>query len=293
MAGGVDVFHSPDFALAPTLKAATVVTVHDLTFVVRPECAAPSLRTYLSKVVPRAAHRANRVVADSKATADDLVRLYDVPASKTEVIYSAADARFRPLPAAEAEALLGGLNIPRPFILTAGTLQPRKNLGRLLDAFSTLDVPHHLVVVGARGWLYDDLLPRLQEPRIIAPGHVDDDQLVALYNLADFFICPSLYEGFGLPPLEAMACGTAVAASNTSSLPEVVGDAGSTFDPEDTAAIAAAMQRLAGEHSLRSELAEAGLVQSKRFSGMIRRCSSRLFMRTWLVAKTRAHSGAD
>ncbi len=279
LAGGVDVFHSPDFALAPTLKAATVVTIHDLTFVVRPECAAPSLRAYLSKVVPRAAQRADKVVADSQATADDLARLYHVSPTKTEVIYSAADARFHPIPKSEAEELLNGLDIPRPFILTAGTLQPRKNLGRLLDAFASLDLPHHLVIVGARGWLYDDLLPRLQESHVIAPGHVDDNQLVALYNLADFFICPSLYEGFGLPPLEAMACGTPVAASNTSSLPEVVGEAGLTFDPEDTSAIAAAMKRLASESSLRGELAEAGLARSQRFSWRTRRCSSRPFRR--------------
>src|SRR5205085_5486801 len=106
------------------------------------------------------------------------------------------------------------------------------NVGGLIEAFETLDIPHHLVVVGARGWLYDELLAKLRRPRIVAPERVDDAQLAALYNLADFVVLPSLYEGFGIPALEAMACGTAVACSNVSSLPEVVGAAGLTFDPE-------------------------------------------------------------
>src|SRR5262249_39196165 len=159
-----------------------VVTVHDLTFVVRPECAEPSLRRYLSRTVPRSVHRADAVVADSQATADDLMRLYRVPAERLEVIYSAARPPFRPLEPAEAEAMLGGLQVPRPFILTAGTLEPRKNIPRLIDAFESLDIPHHLVVVGARGWLFDDIVQKLQRPRIVAPGHVSDEQLVALYN---------------------------------------------------------------------------------------------------------------
>ncbi|HLY67755.1 MAG TPA: glycosyltransferase family 1 protein, partial [Chloroflexota bacterium] len=161
LAGGVDVFHSPDFVLAPVLRARTVLTVHDLTFVIRPECALPSLRRYLERTVPRSVRRADRVLADSKATADDLMRLYYVPAERLEVVYAAADERFRHLPPTEAEALLGDLQIPRPFILTVGTLEPRKNLERLVDAFQSLDLPHHLVVVGARGWLYSDLLAKL------------------------------------------------------------------------------------------------------------------------------------
>ena len=266
LAGGVDVFHSPDFVLAPVLHARSVVTVHDLTFVIRPECAAPSLRRYLSAVVPRSVRHADRVLADSQATAEDLMRLYSVPANKVDVIYCAADARFRPMPDAEAEATLAGLEIARPFFLTVGTLEPRKNVSRLIDAFHTLDIPHHLVVVGARGWLYDDLLAKLSGRRILAPERVSDGQLVALYNLADFVVLPSLYEGFGIPALEAMACGTPVACSNVASLPEVVGGAGLTFDPEDSAAIAIAIRRLATEPSLRHDLAQAGLAQALRFS---------------------------
>jgi glycosyltransferase involved in cell wall biosynthesis len=266
LAGGTGVFHSPDFALAPTLRARTVLTVHDLTFVVRPECAEPSLRRYLSGVVPRSVRRADRVLADSKATADDLIRLYGAAADRMEVVYAAADERFRPLPNPEAEALLADLEIPRPFILTVGTLEPRKNISRLVDAFLSLDLPHHLVVAGTRGWLYADLLEKLQQPRIIFPERVSDEQLVGLYNLAEFFVFPSLYEGFGLPDLEAMACGTPVASSNAPCLPEVVGEAALCFDPEDTPAMAAAIKRLASEPSLRQELSAAGLEQAKRFS---------------------------
>jgi glycosyltransferase involved in cell wall biosynthesis len=266
LAGGADIFHSPDFALAPVRRARTVLTVHDLTFAMRPECAVPSLRRYLGRVVPRSVGRADRVVADSKATAGDLMRLYDVPSGRLEVIYSAADERFHPLPAAEAEALLDGLHVPRPFILTVGTLEPRKNIARLVDVFLSLDLPHHLVVVGGRGWLYGDLLAKLRHPRILVPENVSDSRLVALYNLAGFFVYPSLYEGFGIPVLEAMACGTPVAASNTSSLPEVVGQAGLTFEPEDTAAIAAALRQLAFDAALRDDLQSAGQEQAAKFS---------------------------
>ncbi|HEX6512728.1 MAG TPA: glycosyltransferase family 1 protein [Chloroflexota bacterium] len=266
LAGGADVFHSPDFVLPPVRRARTAVTVHDLTFVVRPECAEPSLRRYLAREVPRSLHRADRVLADSQSTADDLMRLFGVPARRLEVVYSAADARFRPLDAADAEALLDGIEAPRPFILTVGTLEPRKNVSRLIDAFASLDVPHQLVVVGARGWLFGDVLTKLRQPRVFAPERVSDDQLVGLYNLADAFVLPSLYEGFGLPALEAMACGTPVAVSNVSSLPEVVGSAGLTFDPEDTAAIATAVRRLANDPALREELRAAGLEQAQRFS---------------------------
>lgn len=266
LAGGVDVFHSPDFALAPVRRARTVLTVHDLTFVIRPECAVPSLRRYLGRVVPRSTRRADRVLADSKATADDLVRLYGLPANRLEVVYSAADARFRRLPEAEAEALLGDLTVPRPFILTVGTLEPRKNLGRLVDAFLSLNIPHALVVAGARGWLYDELMAKLRQPRIQVLDRPTDDQLVGLYNLTEAFIMPSLYEGFGLPALEAMSCGAPVAVSNVSSLPEVVGEAGLTFDPEDTAAIGAAIRSLTSEPALRSELSAAGVEQAASFS---------------------------
>ncbi len=266
LAGGADVFHSPDFALAPVRRARGVVTVHDLTFVIRPECAVPSLRRYLGRVVPRSVWQAERVLADSKATADDLMRLYGVPAERLEVVYSAADERFRPLSDGEAEALLGALVIPRPFVLTVGTLEPRKNIARLIDAFLSLDLPHYLVVVGARGWLHEQFVAKLEHPRIVRPEFVSDEQLVGLYNLAEAFVYPSLYEGFGLPALEAMACGTPVAVSNVSSLPEVVGKAGVTFDPEDTPAIAGALRRLLEDGSLREELRAAGLEQGRRFS---------------------------
>lgn len=211
--------------------------------------------------------RADRVLADSKATADDLMRLYRVPDERLEVVYSAADDRFRRLEPPDAEALLGDLDVPRPFILTVGTLEPRKNVTRLIDAFLSLDLPRHrLVVVGARGWLYGDLLAKLDHPRVFAPQQVSDDQLVGLYNLAECFVYPSLYEGFGIPPLEAMACGSAVAVSNASSLPEVVGQAGLTFEPEDTAAIADAVRRLVSDSALRAELSAAGLEQARKFS---------------------------
>lgn len=273
--GHVDLFHSPDYSLPPVRHAATVVTVHDLSFLLYPECAAQHLRTYLEAVVPRAVARADFVVVDSLSTRNDLVCLLDVPPEKIEVVYPGLDPQFSlPVSPVALEEVRGRWHLDRPYILNVGTLEPRKNQVRLIHAFAQLkahaDIPHQLVVVGGRGWLYEDIfrcvneLGLKQDIRFL--GYADDSELPALYKMADLLVFPSLYEGFGLPPLEAMACGTPVICSNSSSLPEVVGDAAVQVRAADADALATTLEQVVFDPSLREALRAKGLERAKLFT---------------------------
>lgn len=272
LAGRADCFHSPDYALPPLLRARGVVTVHDLSFLVYPQFAEPRLRRYLSRVVPRAVARADLVLADSRHTRDDVVRLLGADPAKVAVVYSGVTPPFglQPRPSLQGVA---ELDQARPFILTVGTIEPRKNLERLFEAYACLraaGVNHQLVVVGRRGWLYEPILWRISALGL--EGHVQllegvpDEQVANLYALCDVFVYPSLYEGFGLPPLEAMACGAPCVVSSASSLPEVVGEAALQVNPTDVAGLAAAMQRVIEDRALRQRLAQAGPAQAARFT---------------------------
>ena len=280
--GPVDIFHSPDFVLPPVRRAKTLVTVHDLSFIRYPQCADAGLRAYLNKVVPRSVHRADLVLADSQSTKDDLVELLGVKPARIEVVYPGVEERFHPI---EDQAHLEGVrkqyNLPPRFILGLGTLQPRKNFVRLIEAFADLrsfDVAQdksaicdlHLVIVGGKGWLYEDIFAAVEqlglEEKVIFPGFVADEHLPALYNLADLFVFPSFYEGFGLPPLEALACGRPVITSDASSLPEVVGEAGLMVEATDTGALAEAMKRVLEDNALQEEMTARGLEQAKKFT---------------------------
>ncbi len=272
--GPVDLFYSPDFVLPPT-RARTVLTVHDLSFVRMPECADPNLRAYLNKAVPRSVHRADLVLADSQNTKRDLVELLGVNPQQIEVIYPGVEERFRPI---EDQALLENVrrryDLPARFILGLGTLEPRKNFPRLIEAFASLQVGKfaslHLVIAGRPGWLYEGIFAAVErlglEGKVAFPGFIADEDLPALYNLAELFVFPSLYEGFGLPPLEAMACGVPVVASNSSSLPEVVGEAALTVDPMDVKGLAEAMGRLLDDGALRKRMIERGLERARTFT---------------------------
>ncbi|MCR4405362.1 MAG: glycosyltransferase family 4 protein [Anaerolineae bacterium] len=272
--GAVDVFHSPDFTLPPVWRARTVLTVHDLSFLRVPQCFTNALRRYLEQVVPRSVSRADHVIADSESTKRDLAELLGTPADKVTVIYSGVEPRFRPITdRARLEAVRRRYNLPERFILSVGTLQPRKNFGVLIEAFSRLKVGTgscKLVIVGGKGWLYEDIFARVEglglQGEVSFPSFVADEDLPAIYNLAEVFALPSLYEGFGLPPLEAMACGTPVVTSNTSSLPEVVGDAGLMVEPMDVDGLARAMARLLEDGDLRREMAQRGLARAREFT---------------------------
>lgn len=274
--GPLDIVFGPDFVLPPT-RARCIVTVHDLTFRVGPQWFEPPLRRYLNQVVPRNARRADIVLADSAATRADIMRMLGLPADRVAVVYPGVGADFRPLPAAENEPIRRRLGLPQHFLLTVGTLEPRKNLARLLEAFAlllarapaqpaTIPADLELVIVGRRGWLYDDIFATLHRLRLQSRVRILEQLesgLPQLYNLARVFVYPSLYEGFGLPVLEALACGSAVVTARVASLPEVSGDTAILVDPYDRADIAAGIATaLADSERNRRH----GPLQASRFS---------------------------
>lgn len=273
--GPCDVFHSPDFTLPPLRAARGIVTIHDLSFLRMPEHADPGLQRYLAAAAPRAVKRAQHVLADSQSTKSDLQTLLSVPAAKISVVAAGVDERFRQVQDAD---ILNGVreryNLPQRFILFLGTIEPRKNLRRLISAHALLrcrtSLPHALVIAGAPGWLCQDIFDQVARDglgeQVLFPGFIADEDLPALYTLADLFVFPSLYEGFGLPPLEAMACGTPVVTSNNSSLPEATGSAAMLVDAEDVDALADAMARVLGDGSLQARLADLGRAQAARFT---------------------------
>ena len=269
--GPLDIFYSPDFVLPPTLHTTrTLLTVHDLSFLHFPDAFVPSLREYLARVVPRSVARADRVLADSESTRDDLIAHFGVPPEKVQVLYSGVDARFHPeKEPGEQERLRDKYGIEPPYILSVGTLQPRKNYVRLIEAFASLPLTNlQLVIGGGRGWLYEDIFAEAEKhgDRVHVLGFVDDTDLPALYRGAALFAFPSLYEGFGIPPLEAMACGVPAVCSNASSLPEVAGDAALMVDPLDTDGLAEAMSRALEDADLRRKMTDRGLAQAARFT---------------------------
>ena len=222
-------------------------------------------------VLPAILKRADRIITISECSKRDIVKFYGISEQKITVTMLAADACYTPHPEGPGGAFVKDL--PRPYVLNVGTLEPRKNLDGLLRAFAQAKksgVPHTLVIAGARGWGDSRLAPLLRElgiaGSVIFTGFVEDEDLPHLYAGADFFVYPSLYEGFGIPVLEAMACGTPVIASNTSSIPEVAGDAALLVDPHSDAELSAAIISLAGDGKLRQELRERGVEQSARFT---------------------------
>jgi glycosyltransferase involved in cell wall biosynthesis len=287
--GPLDVLHAPDFVLPPT-HARTIVTIHDLSFLVYPECAAPGMARYLTSAVPRGLRRANIVLADSNATRQDLARLLAVDPARVVVVYPGVGARFRPLPPQTIAPLRQRLGLPDRFLLFVSTLEPRKNVVRLLEAFAQFaagrtandehgahDHPqpinpsaYQLVIAGRRGWLYEDIFAAIERLRlgeyVRVLDFVDDNDLPALYNLAWAFVYPSIYEGFGLPALEALACGTPLLTADNSSLPEVVGDAAVLVPADDVGAIAAGIARVVDDAALRERLRVAGPLRARAFS---------------------------
>lgn len=243
--GPIDLYHAPDFTLPP-VRARSVLTVHDLSFVRDPQSAPPGLRHYLNTVVPRSVRRADHLIAVSNGTRDDLVDLCQTSPEKITVLYEGVDSIFKPTrdPAVRSKYNLGSA----PYVFSVSTIQPRKNYRRLIQAFAALPPDLNLVIAGDKGWLYDDILAEAEQPavrgRVRFIGSVPDRDLPALYTEAAAFAYPSLYEGFGLPLLEAMACGTPTLASNVSCLPEVAGGASVLVDPYRVESIAEGLKQL-------------------------------------------------
>ncbi len=277
VSGRLDVYHSPDFVLPPVGRTPTVLTVHDLSFLRYPEFFVPAFRTYLQGAVSRAVRRADHVLADSQSTRRDLEELLGVATAKISVLYPGVEDRFRAVEDQEAlSRVRARYGLPERFVLGVGTLQPRKNFEGLVTAFGRLLATQAelaelgLVIAGGKGWLAEDLLALAEHHgvrgRVVVAGFVDDADLPALYTLAAALAFPSWYEGFGLPILEAMACGTPVVSADNSSLPEVVADAGLLVDAGSPEELAQAMAVLLLDEGLRARLIAAGHRQARRFT---------------------------
>jgi glycosyltransferase involved in cell wall biosynthesis len=335
-----DVLFVPSHVLPLVHPRRSVVTVHDLGHRYYPEAHTAAQRWYLEWSTRYHVRTAAYILADSSCTRDDLVRIYGADPARVAVAHLGIDPGFRPVRDGElVEVVKRKYGLDGPYLLYIGTLQPRKNLVRLIEAFAhmgemgewangksqmangqigkwangkwqtvdgtrntehgtrntehgtrntqyaTRNTQHReasrpkardairdlrLVLAGKKGWLYDEILLRARElgiaDRVVFPGFVDQADLSALYSGALLFVIPSLYEGFCMPALEAMACGTPVACSNVSSLPEVVGEAALTFDPHDVADIAAAVRQGVDDGALRADLIGRGFAQVKRFT---------------------------
>jgi glycosyltransferase involved in cell wall biosynthesis len=260
-----DLVHYPASIGHPANLARAVVTVHDVSCLVNPAWFRWHHGLYYRAMISRSAQKAARVIADSEATASDLHQRLAIPRERIRVIPLGVDATFRPSPYEDVERVRKQHGLPEKFLLFVGTHEPRKNLPRLVEAFTRIahEIPHYLVLAGRPGWKGTPLRRALARSefreRIIMPGFISREELPALLTAADGFVWPSLYEGFGLPPLEAMACGTPVLTSNAAALPEVVGDDAVIVNAEDPAAIAQGIKRLATDMSLRKTLREKGL----------------------------------
>ena len=271
----IDLLHAMAFAGPLALSTPWVVTVYDVSFLLFPGSFNRTNRMYLTWAVRNALQRADRVIAISESTRRDLLRLFSVSPDKVKVVYCGRDAGFSPpTDRAAVERVRARRHLPERMILFVGTLEPRKNVPRLVRAFARAKreahLAHRLVLVGARGWRYGEVDQAIAEEGIagdvILAGYIPQDELPAWYQAADLFVYPSLYEGFGLPPLAAMACGTPVVASNASALPEVIGDAGLLVSPTDTNALTEAIIRGVTDSAWRQETSARGLKQAALFS---------------------------
>ncbi len=273
---GAGVLHV-SYTAPPLLPCPTVVTVHDISYEFFPQFFSRRDRLLLSLAVPLSCRRAARVIAVSEWTRRDVVQRYGIAADKICVVYEAADERFlAPVADEDVARVRARYAAGRRYILAVGNLQPRKNLGRLVDAFAALvatgsvEQDLALLIAGQAHWrgseLFEAVRARGLQERVWFPGYVPEEDLPALYRGAEVFVHPALYEGFGLPPLEAMACSTPVVCSNAASLPEVVGNAALLFDPQDTDELARALGKLLGDPEQRRALALAGRARAARFS---------------------------
>jgi len=270
----IDVVHGQ--LAAPLLFGSRLVlTLHDIAYERYPQFFAPDIVTKLRVRVPLTVRHAAAILTDSEFSKRDIMQRYQVPSERIVVAPLAANPIFHPVhDAARLAAVRERHRTSMHFILCVGDLQPRKNLKTLIDAYVRLrrtdTIRHKLVLVGRKAWLYDDIFAVARASSyaddLVFTGYVSDDDLVALYNAADLFVYPSIFEGFGLPPLEAMACGTPAVTSNSSSLPEVVGDAALMVDPLDAEALASAIAMALGDANLHAQLSMQGLQRAAMFS---------------------------
>ena len=278
MLGGLDLMFLPNMtfeALSEDVKM--IMAVHDLSFEWDPSFFSRKKRLWHKFVDPKnLIGRADRIIAVSESTKNDLVRLYNESDDKVSVVNPGIDKSFEPYPeeALELIRVKDKYKLPEKFILYLGTLEPRKNIIGLIKAFEELkrntDLPHQLVIAGGKGWLYEDIFKKQQSSKyrdsIKFAGFIDHEDKVAFYNLADVFCYPSFYEGFGFPPLEAMASGTPVVSSSVSSLPETLGDAALLIDPYNISEITLGIKSVLEDKNLADRLKQKGIKRAEKYN---------------------------
>jgi glycosyltransferase involved in cell wall biosynthesis len=270
----VDLFHGTNYNIPVIAPCPTVVTIHDMSIFAHAETHELLNVRRGKRRIPLMARRATRIIAPSEWTKREIVRYLGTRPEKIRVVYEASREKMEPLPFSACQGVLEKHKIRRPYLLYVGTIEPRKNLLSLIRAYDELlrSSGHRpqLVLCGGRGWLDEGVFKLVEELRlqdqVRFTGYVDDADLPALYSAAEIFVYPSLYEGFGLPPLEAMACGTPVVTSNSSSLPEVVGKAGMMHDPHNYRALAECIVKLFDDADTLAHFKNAGLLQASQFS---------------------------
>ncbi|MGH2518876.1 MAG: glycosyltransferase family 4 protein [Chloroflexota bacterium] len=271
---GLEVLHCPVNVAPLASPCPIVLTIHDLTFLLFPERFRRERRTYLAALTSLSARRASRVLTDSFNTKHDVARMLRVPPEKIDVVYPGLEADLRPCEPAAVSSFRERHGLEREFILFLGTIEPRKNIVALLHAYARLLAQglagYDLVIAGGRGWMTSDVFASVEAlglgSRVRFAGYVPIEEQALWYNSAALFVYPSLYEGFGLPPLEAMACGTPVVTSNVSSLPEVVGSAALLVDPNRTQDLTAAIAEVLESPEKQEQMSQAGLRQAAMFT---------------------------
>ena len=266
----VDLLHSMAFVTPLLSRRTAVVTIYDLSFMHYPEQFPAGQRRYLTTMTRQACRRARRIITISQSSRQDVHHFFHVPLDRIDVVLPGVDDAYRPLPEEAVSAFCREKGLER-FILHVGTLQPRKNIPVLLNAFANLPPSGlKLALVGGKGWLYNEIFTQVKklklEERVLFTGYVPDGELPLWYNAAELLVFPSVYEGFGMPVVEAMACGTPVIASDSSSIPEAVGRAGLLFNPQNAAELTDRITAVQQDPALRAKLKEWGLQHARNFS---------------------------
>lgn len=270
--GKFQVYHTQYF-LPISCGSKTVVTIHDISFLHYPECFSRKQLLLNNYLIKEAAHKSKYIITVSEFSKKDIVEKYNIDPEKIFVTHLAANKNYKPVSdKRNMSDIIMKYNIKSKYILTVGNLQPRKNLERLIRAFNQLQrqewfKEYELVIVGKKDWQLDKLFSNVEMNRnIVLTGYVPDSDLSLLYNYCDTFVYPSIFEGFGLPVLEALQCGKAVLTSNSSSLPEVIGDAGILFDPFDIEDIATSIANVLKNKEYRSSLEDKAIIQASKFT---------------------------
>ena len=273
---GANLLHQPCFSASFLFRGPVVVTIHDIISILFPENIPFASRMFYSKWMPFSYRKATKIITISESTKNDIEKILKIPKDKITVIHSAVDEKFKQsVSDKKIREVAQKYHLPSRYLLHVGTLEPRKNLEFLIDVFFEAikkkeNEGLHLVITGKKGWYYEGLFTKVKKLRlggkVIFTGYLEEEDKAALYHGARIFTFPSLYEGFGLPPLEAMASGVPVISSNTSSMPEVVGDAGILISPKDKNGWVEAITRVNSDENLRHEMIKKNENQVAKFS---------------------------